>query len=76
MRRSHRLTAVALRVSFAIVAVTLTLCRSGHDNTAAETFTITPSPGQFVASIGDVVDNATNDPYFVRGIKTMEFPAP
>ncbi len=23
-----------------------------------------------------VVDNATNDAYFVRGIKTMEFPAP
>ena len=37
--------------------VTLTLCRSGHDNTAAETFTITPSPGQYVVSIEDVVDH-------------------
>ena len=37
--------------------VTLTLCRSGHDNTSAETFTITPSPGQYVISIEDVVDH-------------------
>jgi hypothetical protein len=56
--------------------VTLKLCRSGQDNTAAAEFAITAAPGQKVLYIEDVVDNATNDAYFVRGIKTMEFQAP
>ena len=37
--------------------VTLRLCRSGQDNTTAETFTITAAPGQKVVSIEDVVDH-------------------
>jgi hypothetical protein len=37
--------------------VTLTLCRSGQDNTAAQTFTVTTAPGQYVISIADVVDH-------------------
>jgi hypothetical protein len=37
--------------------VTLTLCRSGQDNSTAASFTITAQPGQKVVSIEDVVDH-------------------
>lgn len=37
--------------------VSLKLCRSGQDNTAAQTFTVTAAPGQMVVSIEDVVDH-------------------